>query len=382
MKNKTTKKGTPTVPANAPDPIVLQFLQDLPTKSDGFSRSILQLFEQYFQVSVSLLLLYHEEELAGPRTPSGWSYIVKNLNPDQIRPYFHEFFQSDIFSPRQPRPESVASLTDVFSEKGMAQSPYYQYLQSIGLSYQVCIFLRDGQKRLATISLFRSEADGDFTPEELACFRLLEPFITKQYLQILENNQTASLSHRFSEYFSDLTIGVALLDRDSKVLQANSAFHEYAQFIFENGTIEDDFVTRGTVDSAPEHLWAQKLINYFGAKVISQPKRIRVECLLYLFQFHTKEIYSQSLLNINAIEHQYLVFLIRQEKIRSAEILAALNLLTPREMTVTGYLASGMTNTEIAEAMAISQFTVKTHLQNIYAKCNVSGRNELLAKLK
>lgn len=128
-------------------------------------------------------------------------------------------------------------------------------------------------------------------------------------------------------------------------MQANSAFQEYAQFIFENGTIEDDFVTRGTVDSAPEHLWAQKLINYFGAKVISQPKRIRVECLLYLFQFHTKEIYSQSPLNINAIEHQYLVFLIRQEKIRSAEILAALNLLTPREMTVTGYLASGMTNT-------------------------------------
>lgn len=370
------------MPVNPSYPIVLKFLQDLPTKSDGFSRNILHLFEKYFRVSVSLILLYHEDKLTGPRTASGWSYIVKNLNPNQIRPYFNEFFQSDIFSPRQHRLERVASLTEIFPEQGADQSPYYQYLQSLGISYQACIFLRNEQKRLATISLFRSEDDGDFSPEELECFRILEPFITKQYLQMLEINQAHSLNKRFSDYFSDLSLGVALLDRDSKILQANNAFHEYAKYIFENGTIEDNFVTRGTVDSSPEHLWGQKLLNYFGAKVISHPNRIRIECLLYLFQFHTKEIYCQSHLNINAIEHQYLVFLVRQEKIRSAEILAALNLLTPREMSVIGYLASGMNNTEIADAMSISQFTVKTHLQNIYAKCNVSGRNELLAKLK
>lgn len=361
--------------------IVLKFLQDLPFKSDGFSRNILHLFEKHFHVSVSLMLLYQGNQ-PSESSSAGLSYIVKNLDPNQIRPYFNEFFQSDIFSPRRNRRESVASLTENFSAQDAAQSPYYQYLQSLGIAYQACIFLRDGRKRLATISLFRSESDGDFTAEELDCFRTLEPFITRQYLQALEISQALSLNKRFSDYFADLSIGVALLDRDSKILQANHAFHEYSQYIFENGTIEDHFVTRGTVDISPEHFWGQKLLNYFGAKVISQPKRIRVECLLYLFQFHTKEIFCQSRLNINAIEHQYLVFLVRQEKIRSAEILAALNHLTPREMSVIGYLASGMNNTEIADAMSISQFTVKTHLQNIYAKCNVSGRNELLAKLK
>lgn len=360
---------------------VLKFLQDLPTKSDGFSRNILHLFEKYFRVSVSLILLYQDDAQVGTHA-SKWSYIVKNLDPNQIKPYFNDFFQSDIFSLRQHRKESVISLTAALSEKELDASPYYQYLQSLGISYQACIFLREGRKRLATISLFRSKTDGDFTAEELDCFRMLEPFITKQYLHVLEVNQSISLNERFSDYFSGLNIGVALLDRDNKILQANATFNEYAKYILENGSIEDVFVTRGTVDTSPEHLWGQKLLNYFGTKVISQPNRIRVECLLYLFQFHTKEVYCQSRLNINTIEHQYLVFLVRQEKIRSAEILAALNLLTPREMSVIGYLASGMNNTEIADAMSISQFTVKTHLQNIYAKCNVSGRNELLAKLK
>ena len=51
--------------------------------------------------------------------------------------------------------------------------------------------------------------------------------------------------------------------------------------------------------------------------------------------------------------------------------------LTPREMEVVRYVASGLQNKGIAAKMAISEGTVKIHLHHIYEKLNVGGRLEL-----
>jgi DNA-binding NarL/FixJ family response regulator len=48
--------------------------------------------------------------------------------------------------------------------------------------------------------------------------------------------------------------------------------------------------------------------------------------------------------------------------------------LTPREIDILSLVASGATNSEIAEELFISPCTVKTHLYNIYRKINVPNR--------
>jgi DNA-binding NarL/FixJ family response regulator len=50
------------------------------------------------------------------------------------------------------------------------------------------------------------------------------------------------------------------------------------------------------------------------------------------------------------------------------------NLLTPREKEVLLFIASGISNTEIADKLSISRNTVKTHLYNIYNKIRVPNR--------
>ena len=53
---------------------------------------------------------------------------------------------------------------------------------------------------------------------------------------------------------------------------------------------------------------------------------------------------------------------------------------TPTERLVVDLCVTGRTNTEIAESLLISVQTVKTHLTRIYAKVNVRGRSELIAR--
>jgi len=56
--------------------------------------------------------------------------------------------------------------------------------------------------------------------------------------------------------------------------------------------------------------------------------------------------------------------------------------LTPREREVLEYIASGLSNKQIARQMSVTEKTVKTHATSVFAKLNVRDRTQaaLLAK--
>jgi DNA-binding NarL/FixJ family response regulator len=53
--------------------------------------------------------------------------------------------------------------------------------------------------------------------------------------------------------------------------------------------------------------------------------------------------------------------------------------LTPREMSVLKLLAEGKANREIAEALSISEGTVKIHVTHLFEKLSVTSRTEAIA---
>ncbi|MNF81909.1 Transcriptional regulatory protein DegU [compost metagenome] len=56
--------------------------------------------------------------------------------------------------------------------------------------------------------------------------------------------------------------------------------------------------------------------------------------------------------------------------------------LSPREVEVLHKLASGMRNQDIAEALYLSDGTVKNYISTIYSKLNVKGRREAARKAR
>ena len=362
---------------------VLRFLEEMPTRNGTLLRYILPLFERHFRAPVSLAITYQKTPGRGRKDTWKYNYIVRDLPLYHVDTYFNRFFAFDLLSRSQNiGGQPVVSVTSLLTPEERDASPYYQFLLEMELPYQCCIFLYEEEDLIATISLFRPETEGDFTPEELEAFAAIEPFLSKRYLENKKNREHMSLSYHFDEYFSNLPLGVALLNHNGMILNANQSFNEFAKIIHDNGGIDESFVTRNTANTSDRFLYGQKLINFLGAQVLFEPEKISLNFLLSKFQFYTKEISGQRRTVIDAGENLYLLFLVRHDKVHSEQILNAMKLLTPRETAVLSYLAAGMSTPQIAKEMGISPFTVKTHLQNIYSKCNVSGRSELLSKLK
>jgi DNA-binding NarL/FixJ family response regulator len=52
--------------------------------------------------------------------------------------------------------------------------------------------------------------------------------------------------------------------------------------------------------------------------------------------------------------------------------------LTPREVEVLGHIAAGLSNTEIAATLFVSEATVKTHINHIFTKTGLRDRAQLV----
>jgi len=64
---------------------------------------------------------------------------------------------------------------------------------------------------------------------------------------------------------------------------------------------------------------------------------------------------------------------------RQAVAHSILDRLSPREVEVMRYAATGLGNREVAERLSISRSTVKAHLTHIFQKLGIQGRVELAA---
>jgi LuxR family maltose regulon positive regulatory protein len=60
----------------------------------------------------------------------------------------------------------------------------------------------------------------------------------------------------------------------------------------------------------------------------------------------------------------------------------AIQPLSSRELEVLQYLATGLTNRQIAEQMVVTINTVKAHTRRLYAKLDVSNRTQAVARAR
>lgn len=75
------------------------------------------------------------------------------------------------------------------------------------------------------------------------------------------------------------------------------------------------------------------------------------------------------------------IYLIRKKRKRKSKI-DYKKVLSPQELKVFDLMTKGLSNKEIADQLYISVSTVKSHINNLYAKLSISSRNDLSQFLK
>jgi len=72
--------------------------------------------------------------------------------------------------------------------------------------------------------------------------------------------------------------------------------------------------------------------------------------------------------------------LLRHFQVGSASVQEAPSSLSPRETEILKLIARGLSNPEVAQTLGISRATVRTHVEHIYVKLEVSSRTEAVTE--
>ena len=229
---------------------------------------------------------------------------------------------------------------------------------------------------LGILSIFRGKEDPYFSREDLRMLQDAAKCISSIYY--LDNRNNRKVLYYFHRFLDDMDIGAALIDRQLIIIDSNKAFRDYFEYVWKEGILTGK-IPEYNGDEGSSISDSQKLINHFGHRIIVRPERLRCDCMLYNYRLYTKPLaYANA---FGEIETIYLIYVSQYKKISTNETMDLLAELTPRETELLMLLTEGNDNTQISEKLHITTHTVKSHLQNIYRKLDVTNKTELITKL-
>jgi len=366
---------------------LLDFTYQLPTDYSNFPRHTLKLISRYFNCHRMLFFPYlkepiYEEEGQNSRTALG-SFVALNIPHSDMKRFNDYYYKTDIFQPKTLpvllRNLKVVTVSDVMSFEKYEQTEYHDYLESVGLYYQMCIFLKHNDRNVASVNLFRSKAEGDFTAEEIKIFAYLSDFISQQFQIALLRSANLVTKNIFNTLFEDMKIGAVMLDSHLMVLRANSTAREYGKEMREMVTKQNENFQKSLYYVAEKDAALQSVISDIGMDLIRSNSELSRSRLTHEYRFLSTHFTVENIMG--NIENRYLVIITRKSVGANLGIEDLVHALTTREKEVLDLVINGQDNETIATQLNVSVYTVRTHISNIYKKFNVNSRAALLIKL-
>ena len=365
---------------------LLDFALDLPKTTSNFSKYVLRLLSQHFGFHKLLIFPYvyaaidlenrsHREALS--------NYVTLNIDASCIREYEENIHKIDIFNPKilpaALRHRKVLFTQDVMQPEKYMQTEYYAHMSRLGMEKQACIYLKLKNEVIATICIFRSATEPDFTAQERELMEYLSDLISIQYITSLKMSGDALSQEGFNLFFRNAKVGAILLNFRLSVLMANNAAQDYSKLFMEVFKKKQNNFIRSSSRRAFQFASIQSMIDWIGLDLINEFEDSIFTSLSDKFRF-----YCWPIIFVNAfgdVETRHLILMQDIKKEISDDLAELYETLTQREEEILKLVARGYGNEEIAEILHVSIFTVRTHISNIYRKFEVTSRVELLMKI-
>jgi DNA-binding CsgD family transcriptional regulator len=347
---------------------ILQFVDNILTDPEVFHQQVLS----------SLNRLYgYDKCIFWTTDKSGniFNPILHNFQDKVIETYLSEYISMDILHPQKVAEmmhnNKVMYIEELMPSAAYEKTEYYNnFMKPNNYYHELGIYLIEQDKLIGVIGLVRKLNEKGFRKSDVVRLEVLGKYISKLLatnLRLMDQDYELKL---YQAHSNQSPIGLIIFDRSKRVHFCNTAALDYCKELL---------VKSERWLSIPEQFIRSFISNDSDAWQMGFIKPV-LSTSLKRFTIHI--VPSISIKPGADEKYRYLLY-IEPEAISSATGANHLDSysLTIRERELTDLVFQGLSNQEIAEKLFISVSTVKSHLQNIFKKLNITSRTELCSKL-
>ncbi len=265
-------------------------------------------------------------------------------------------------------PLGIGSLYAATDEHPTRSARYREFLAPQGYGDELRAAFRVGPSTWGVMDLYRDKARSAFSAEEIGLVRRIMPTVASALRSVA--TEPAAAGDPASRTGGSDSPGMALFDSSVTLVSLD----ERAEGLFRQ-------IGGPDWASGPIAMTAIYAVVARASAVAEGRDRGPASARIRLSSGRWLSVHASCLRGADGRPGPIAVTIEPAKSAQIAPIIVQAYGLTRREQQITGAVARGLANQEIAADLFLSPHTVRDHLRAIFAKVGVSSRGELVAKL-
>ena len=344
---------------------------------------VLSSLEKVFRVESGVFFL-GDHELRRLAVDDG---VGLNVDKSSFNKYADYYWRYDpIYHMALNSTKVVFRNNDILPYSEWLKLEYYNdFLRPLNVYRELAICLRSSSRIVGQICLFRSRRQPNFDERDKSKASIMAPSIAIALRNAIVFSRTKYERNLFSKLNEFLLEGIIVLDSELHLVYRNPKAAEMLPHLphKQSGLAGE---IRSNSEAVPAEILGSCLHLKRFSQSVKQPVRFRYEVTKHEKQKSALQV-EVSILPTYCERPGMPYFLVSLKDASGAgdereEVMKEKCHLTKREMDIALSIGEGLTNREIAKKLFITQFTVETHLKNIFEKTGVRNRTELASRIQ
>jgi DNA-binding CsgD family transcriptional regulator len=315
---------------------------------------------------------------AGLNLDSVSSRGISDKSMRLFRQYYHQLDPFKMALKKHTPPPQVITFEELIPCTKLVKTEYYtDFLKPQNIHNQLAIYFMSGAQFLGVTALFRPKDSPDFSVADRAKAKLIAPIVTAALERAISIKKNRELEQAIHSIATELPYqGIVVLNPSLTPVYYN----ELAA-----GIIERLHRLSGQHRTFPPDLPGNLLppVLEMAASMKSATPNVLPRIDLNLSTATSAKKVTATIRALFDEKGTPLILICFNPMNQTVTTDSSLKQhgISPRELDIIHLLAEGKKNSEIAETLFISEYTVENHLRSIYRKMDVKNRTTLVHKL-
>jgi DNA-binding CsgD family transcriptional regulator/PAS domain-containing protein len=278
--------------------------------------------------------------------------VFLNMSPANLARYdsYYQFHDPITYSLQKRKKATL--VREVMPQDQLERTEFFNdFLMKDGLHHGINLYAYDGDQNIGDLRIWRVKQRPDFGKHEAVLLNTILPY----FRNALRNARMIAKAHGIEGFWRQLlenmNVALFLFDADGYPIYENSEARE----------MEGDLSDVGGCSSFSDYI-----------RSVLKENRLETEWGPFSLSI-LRTVSPQDSRPITAVmAHR------SKAKKMDADSLKRRHHLTSREVEICMLVSKGLTDPEIASALGIAFSTVRTHLNNLFTKFDVTTRSELI----